>query len=73
MSSIPREKSLDSTLALLSEGYTFIGKRCEHYHSDVFQTRLMLRQVFCRRGKRRHEPSTIPIASRGRPRSRLRR
>jgi len=46
-SAIPRDKSLDSTLALLSEGYTFVSKRCQRYHSDIFQTRLMLTRAIC--------------------------
>lgn len=51
MTQIPRENSLDSTLSLLSEGYTFISKRCERYESDVFETRLMLRQAICMMGE----------------------
>lgn len=35
-------RSLDSTLALLADGYTFIAKRCRRYESDIFETRLML-------------------------------
>jgi fatty-acid peroxygenase len=42
MTQIPRDNSLDSTLSLLSEGYTFISTRCERYQSDIFATRLML-------------------------------
>lgn len=41
----------DSTLALLSEGYTFIPKRCRRYRSDVFETRLMLTKVICMMGE----------------------
>jgi fatty-acid peroxygenase len=51
MSAIPRDDSLDSTLSLLSEGYTFISKRCQRYQSDIFETRLMLRKVFCMMGE----------------------
>lgn len=45
MTQIPRDKNLDSTLALLSDGYTFVSKRCQRYQSDIFETRLMLRSV----------------------------
>ena len=47
MSQIPREKTLDSTLALLSEGYTFISRRCECFQSDIFRTRLMFTPAVC--------------------------
>lgn len=50
MSRIPRDNNLDSTLALLSEGYTFISKRCERYNSDIFETRLLLRKAICTMG-----------------------
>jgi hypothetical protein len=30
----------DSTLALLSDGYTFISKLCQRYQFDIFETRL---------------------------------
>jgi fatty-acid peroxygenase len=51
MPPIPRDDSLDSTLALLSEGYTFISKRCERYQSDIFETRLMFRKAICTMGE----------------------
>ena len=51
MSSLPRDKSLDSTLALLSDGYTFIQKRCRRFQSDIFETRLMLRKAICTTGE----------------------
>lgn len=51
MSPIPREEALDSTLALLSEGYRFIANRCRRLGSDVFETRLMLQPVFCMLGE----------------------
>lgn len=37
----------DSTLALLREGYSFISRRCRHFHSDAFSTRLLGRRVVC--------------------------
>jgi fatty-acid peroxygenase len=50
MSSIPRDPSPDSTLALLSEGYSFIRNRCRRFGSDVFEARLMLTRAVCMMG-----------------------
>ena len=52
----------DSTLALLSDGYAFIPRRCQRYRSDVFETRLMLTKVVCMRGKKRPRSSTSRVA-----------
>ncbi|ODN70094.1 cytochrome P450 [Methylobrevis pamukkalensis] len=51
MPDIPRDSAPDATLALLREGYLFIGRRCDRLGSDIFATRLMLRRVICMRGK----------------------
>ncbi|WP_160167979.1 cytochrome P450 [Sinorhizobium meliloti] len=51
MKSVPCTSSIDSTLALLREGYTFISARCDELRTDVFRTRLMLRPVLCMRGE----------------------
>lgn len=51
MSQIPRDKALDSSLALLSEGYAFISNLCRRNRSDVVETRVMLAQVFCMLGE----------------------
>lgn len=51
MLQIPQERSLDSTLALLSDGYQFISKRCQRYQSDIFQTRLLLKKTICFKGE----------------------
>ena len=51
MSQIPRDKNLDSTLALLSEGCTFVSRRCRRHRSDVFETRLMLTKAVCMMGR----------------------
>ena len=51
MTPIPREDSLDSSLALLSEGYTFVSSRCERYGTDIFETRLMLTRAICMLGE----------------------
>jgi fatty-acid peroxygenase len=50
MAQIPRDKGLDSTLALLFDGYRFISNRCRRYDSDLFETRLLLRKAICMRG-----------------------
>lgn len=44
---IPRDHTFDASLALLSEGYAFIPRRCQRYASDIFETRLMLKRVVC--------------------------
>ncbi|WP_085033367.1 cytochrome P450 [Ensifer aridi] len=51
MNAIPRTSSLDSTLALHREGYSFISKRCDELGTDIFRTRLMLHPVICMRGE----------------------
>ena len=51
MQSIPRERALDSSLALLSEGYLFVSNRCRQLESDLFRTRLMLSEVYCALGE----------------------
>jgi len=48
---IPQAAGFDNTYALLSEGYRFIGKRCDELGTDIFGTRLMLRKVVCVRGE----------------------
>ncbi len=50
MPQIPREKGLDSTLALLRDPYRFIVKRCRRYQADVFETRLLLEKALCMTG-----------------------
>jgi fatty-acid peroxygenase len=51
MPHIPRNRSLDGTLALLSDGYKFISHRCRRHRSDVFETRFMLRNAVCVTGE----------------------
>lgn len=48
---IPQADGFDNTVALLGEGYRFIGNRCDALHSDIFATRLMLQRVVCVRGE----------------------
>ncbi|MFD1187046.1 cytochrome P450 [Pontibacter rugosus] len=47
MANIPIDKSIDSTIALLQEGYLFIPNRCRKYGSDIFMTRLMFKPAIC--------------------------
>lgn len=51
MAEIPRDSSFDASLALLNNGYRFIGERCDRLGSDIFQTRLMLRPFICVSGE----------------------
>ncbi len=51
MSHIPRDRSLDSTLFFLLDGYNFISKRCQRYDSDIFITRLLLQENICMQGE----------------------
>ncbi|MCL6442511.1 MAG: cytochrome P450 [Alicyclobacillus sp.] len=44
---IPHDESLDTSLALLEEGYLFIPNRIERYQSDLFGARLLLQNVIC--------------------------
>lgn len=48
---IPHDKSLDNSIALLQEGYLFIGNRVNRYQSDLFEARLLGQQVICMRGE----------------------
>lgn len=48
---VPQAPGFDNTVALLSEGYRFIGDRCDALGSDIFTTRLMMRRVVCVRGE----------------------
>ncbi len=50
MPHIPHDTSLDSTLALVGDPYRFISRRCKHYQSNLFQTRLGLRKIICMTG-----------------------
>ena len=47
MSGIPSDSRLDSTLSFLADPYRFVSARCRELHTDVFETRLMLRRAVC--------------------------
>ena len=48
---IVQAPGFDNTVALLEEGYRFIGNLCDELGSDIFGTRLMMRKVVCVRGE----------------------
>ena len=48
---MPRDHSLDATVALMRDPYGYIGKRCEATASDVFEARILLRRTICMRGR----------------------
>lgn len=51
MSRIPRDTAFDSSADFLRNGYNFIANRCQDHGSDIFQTRIMLRPVYCVTGE----------------------
>jgi fatty-acid peroxygenase len=51
MREIPSDRTIDSTLSILAEGYRFISNRCEKYQTDIFQTKLLLQKTICLRGE----------------------
>lgn len=51
MTEIPHDDHLESSLALLGEGYPFIRDRCARLHSNVFQARLLLQNTICLSGE----------------------
>ncbi|MEZ2744769.1 cytochrome P450 [Halopseudomonas bauzanensis] len=51
MNRIPRDTAVDSSTAFLRNGYNFIADRCRDFGSDIFQTRIMLRPVYCVTGE----------------------
>lgn len=51
MRDMPQDKSLDSTMELLSDAYRFISKRCQEHQSKVFETRVMLQKAICMQGE----------------------
>lgn len=51
MQTIPRDRRLDSTMALWRDPYEFISKRCRSHDADLFETRLFLRRTICMSGR----------------------
>jgi fatty-acid peroxygenase len=50
LTAIPRH-GVESTLALKRDPYGFISERCRRLESDVFRTRLLLRETLCMTGR----------------------
>lgn len=48
---IPKDKSFDSTLSLLKEGFNFIPGRRKNLDSDIFETRLLGKKAVCMAGE----------------------
>jgi fatty-acid peroxygenase len=51
MNQIPNDNTLESSVQLLLEGFTFSRKRFEKLQTDIFQTRLMFENVICMYGE----------------------
>lgn len=51
MAKIPHDKSLDSTLAVMQDGYAFIQKICNQNNSDIVKIRLMGKPAICMHGE----------------------
>jgi fatty-acid peroxygenase len=51
MTTIPEEKTLDSSIKLMAEGFEFIPNRRDRFHSKIFKTRVMLKSAVCISGK----------------------
>lgn len=47
---IPHDKSLDNSIALMTEGYLFIHNRIEKYGTDIFEARLLGKRTICMSG-----------------------
>ena len=48
---IPCDVTIDNSLAMLLEGYSFIQNRCNRYKTDIFQTRLLGQKAICMSGE----------------------
>ena len=48
---VPSDKTPDNSLALICEGYRFIGNRMDRYQSDIFEARLLGQKVICITGE----------------------
>ena len=51
MATLPRTAWPESTVTMMLEGYEFISRRCRQYHSDLFETRLLMEKTICMRGR----------------------
>ncbi len=48
---MPRLKQFESTLALLREGYEFVGNGCRELNTPAFECRLLLQRTYCLQGR----------------------
>lgn len=48
---IPCDVTIDNSLSMLFEGYSFIQNRCNRYKTDIFQTRLLGQKAICISGE----------------------
>ncbi len=48
---IPCDMTIDNSLSMLFEGYSFIQNRCNRYKTDIFQTRLLGQKAICMSGE----------------------
>lgn len=48
---IPCDVTIDNSLSMLLEGYSFIQNRCLRYKTDIFKTRLLGRKAICMSGE----------------------
>lgn len=48
---IPCDTTIDNSLSLLLEGYSFIQNRCYKYKTDIFQSRLLGQNAICMTGE----------------------
>jgi fatty-acid peroxygenase len=55
MVSIPRERAFDSTLSLFRDPYRLISRRCQHFGTDLFETRIFGRRTICMTGRQAAE------------------
>jgi fatty-acid peroxygenase len=46
-----QKRNIDSTLALITEGYQFISNRMRKYHTDIYETRLLGKKAICLKGE----------------------
>lgn len=47
---MPQDARLDSTMALLKEGYDFISNGCRRHGGPVFASRILLQRTYCLQG-----------------------
>jgi fatty-acid peroxygenase len=50
MSQIPRDPAIDSTLAMMREGYDFLWNRFRRFETDIFSARIMGKRAVCIHG-----------------------